>query len=65
MSNFFYKNRSKLIFVIFLAFLLVTLTGCRLDAQQWYTKPYTSYGQEWIDLWDGGKGAWNALWYKL
>ena len=62
MSNFFYKNKSKLIFVVFLAFLLITLTGCRMDAQEWYKKPYTSYGNEWVQLWDGGSGFWDTIW---
>ncbi len=62
MTNFFYKNRHKLIFVVFLAFLLVTLTSCRMDSGAWYKKPYTTYSQEWVDLWNGGKGFWNTLW---
>lgn len=62
MTNFFYKNRHKLIFVVFLVFLLVTLTSCRMDSRSWYQKPYTTYSQEWVDLWNGGKGFWNTLW---
>lgn len=62
MTNFFYKNRHKLIFVVFLVFLLVTLTSCRMDSGSWYQKPYTTYSQEWVDLWNGGKGFWNTLW---
>ena len=62
MTNFFYRNRHKLIFVVFLAFLLITLTSCRMDSANWYKKPYTTYGNEWVDLWNGGKGFWNSLW---
>ena len=62
MTNFFYKNRHKIILVVFLTFLLFTLTSCRMDSKNWYDKPYTSYAQEWVDLWNGGKGFWNALW---
>lgn len=62
MTNFFYRNRHKLIFVVVLTFLLVTLTSCRMDSQAWYQRPYTSYSDEWINLWNNGKGFWNALW---
>lgn len=62
MTNFFYRNRHKLIFVVFLSILLITLTSCRMDSQAWYVKPYTEYGKEWSDLWNGGKGFWNVLW---
>ena len=62
MTNFFYRNRHKLIFVVVLAFLLVTLTSCRMDSQAWYQRPYTSYSDEWVNLWNNGKGFWNALW---
>lgn len=62
MINFFYKNRHKFIFIAVIAFLLLTLTSCRMDSGSWYKKPYTSYGQEWVDLWNGGKGFWNTLW---
>ncbi len=62
MTNFFYRNRHKLIFVVFLGFLLITLTSCRFDSGTWYKKPYTTYAQEWVDLWNNGKGFWNTLW---
>lgn len=62
MTNFFYKNRYKFVIVIFLGILILSLTGCRMDSQRWYSKPYTTYAQEWIDLWEGGKGVWNAIW---
>lgn len=62
MRNFFYRNRHKLIFVFVMALLLVTLTSCRMDSAQWQSKPYTTYGQEWVDLWNGGSGFWNTLW---
>lgn len=56
MTNFFYRNRHKLILVVFLAFLLVTLTSCRTGQNTWYNKPYTTYGQEWYDL----THTWNS-----
>ena len=62
MVNFFYRNRHKLILIALCAFLAIGLSGCRWDSNVWYPKAYTSYGQEWIDLWDGGKGFWFALW---
>jgi YidC/Oxa1 family membrane protein insertase len=62
MVNFFYKHRHKLILIALCAFLAVGLSSCRWDSSSWYVKAYTSYGQEWIDLWDGGKGFWNTLW---
>lgn len=62
MINFFYRNRHKLILIALCAFLAIGLTSCRWDSNVWYPKAYTSYGQEWIDLWDGGKGFWFALW---
>lgn len=61
MTNFFYRNRFKLIFVVLLAFLLVSLTSCRFDSGTWNQKIYTTYGQEWVDLWNGGSGFFNAL----
>jgi YidC/Oxa1 family membrane protein insertase len=33
-----------------------------MDAAKWYEKPYTTYANEWIELWEGGKGFWNTLW---
>lgn len=62
MVNFFYKNRHKFLLIALCAFLAVGLSSCRWDSSNWYSKAYTSYGQEWIDLWDGGHGFWFALW---
>ena len=61
MTNFFYRNRFKLIFVVLLAFLLVSLTSCRFDSGTWNQKIYTTYGQEWKDLWNNGSGFFNAI----
>lgn len=61
MSNFFYRNRYKLILSFLFIVALLLLTSCRFDSGSWYKKPYTSYGQEWIDLWNKGHGAFNAL----
>ncbi len=61
MTNFFYRNRIKIIFVVLLAFLLVSLTSCRFDSGTWNQKIYTTYGQEWVDLWNNGSGFFNAL----
>ena len=62
MTKFLYKNRYKFVLVLFLGILLISLTSCRMDSGSWYSKPYTTYGQEWIDLWNGGAGFWNTLW---
>lgn len=62
MTNFFYKNKSKILLVAILLISTLVLSGCRMNAAEWYDKPYTTYGQEWIDLWNGGKGFWNTLW---
>ena len=62
MTNFFYKNRYKFVVVLLLGVLLLGLSGCRMNAAEWYAKPYTTYAQDWIDLWQDGKGFWNALW---
>ena len=62
MTNFFCKNKSKLLFVVVMLVLVLSLTGCRMNAAEWYDKPYTTYKNEWIQLWDGGKGFWNTLW---
>jgi len=61
MTNFFYRNRFKLIFVGLLALLLVSLTSCRFDSGTWNQKIYTTYSQEWVDLWNNGSGFFNAL----
>lgn len=62
MINFFYRNRHKFLFILFLGIVVLSLSGCRMNASAWYAKPYTSYAQEWKDLWNNGKGFWNALW---
>lgn len=62
MINFLQKNKNKLLLIVCLCFILFGLSSCRLDSGNWYSKPYTSYGQEWVDLWAGGSGFWNALW---
>jgi len=61
MTNFFYKNRYKFILVLVIGIFVISLSSCRFDAGNWNSKPYTTYGQEWVDLWNGGKGAFNAL----
>ena len=62
MTNFFCKNKSKLLFVVVMLVLLLSLTGCRMNAAEWYEKPYTTYAAEWVELWNGGKGFWDTLW---
>lgn len=63
MKHFFYKNRYKFVFVVFLGILVLSLTSCRwfTETGKWYSKPYTTYAQEWKDIWDGGKGFFNTL----
>lgn len=66
MNNFFYRNRHKFILIALCGILLVGLSSCRwsLPAQtpDWYNKAYTTFGDEWIDLWDNGRGFWYTLW---
>ncbi len=61
MTNFFYKNRYKFGLILVLTILVVALTGCRFDAAQWYDKPYTTYGNEWVQSFNGGKGLINTI----
>ena len=62
MTKFFYRNKSKILLVVLLLISVLALSGCRMNANEWYVKPYTTYSQEWIDLWKGGKGFWDTLW---
>lgn len=61
MSNFLSKNKYKLALILVLVVAVMSLTSCRFDSAAWQTKPYTSYAQEWIDLWNNGTGFFNAL----
>lgn len=61
MNKFLSKHKYKLVFIFIMALLLPILTSCRFDSNAWATKPYTSYAQEWIDLWNNGAGFFNAL----
>ena len=61
MTSFLYRNRHKFILVIAGIVLLFTLSSCRVNANTWYSKVYTTYGQEWVDLWDGGSGFWATF----
>ena len=61
MTNFLYKNRYKFVLVLFLGVLVFVLASCRVDAKNWYSKPYTSYAREWIDMWNDGKGFGSSL----
>ena len=62
MKNFFYRHIHKFIILAVCLVLLVTLSGCRTSTGAWYSKPYTTYGKEWSDMWDGGSGFWQSLW---
>ena len=62
MTSFFYRNRHKFILIAVCFVLVLTLSGCRTSASSWYSKPYTTWGQDWIDMWNGGKGFWQTLW---
>ena len=61
MTKFLYKNRYKFVLVLFLGVLVFVLASCRVDAKNWYSKPYTSYAREWIDMWNDGKGFGSSL----
>lgn len=62
MINFLKKNKYKFAFILCLCFILFGLSSCRFDSSNWYSKPYTSYAQEWSDLWNGGSGLWYTIW---
>ena len=61
MSKFLSKNKYILVLVVLLVLMIFPLTSCRFDSGSWYTKPYTTYSQEWVDLWNGGSGFFNTL----
>ena len=61
MSKFLTKNKYKLLLVLVALLLVFPLTSCRFDSGSWYTKPYTTYSQEWVDLWNGGAGFWGTI----
>ena len=61
MSKFLNKNKYKIALVLVFAVVVLSLTSCRFDSGSWYAKPYTTYGQEWSDLWNGGRGFFNTL----
>lgn len=60
MTNFLKNNKYKLAFILVLVVSLLTLTSCRFDANEWYVRPYTTYGNEWSILWNES-GFFNAL----
>lgn len=59
MIQFINRNKYKLIMIVFLGVLLLSLTGCRVNSQEWYAKPYLpgwpGYGKEFIfgNFWEG------------
>ena len=63
MNKFLSKHKYKFIFAIVIVVALFTLSSCRINAQNWYGKIYTTYPQDWNDLWNGKDGGfWSALW---
>lgn len=61
MIKFLSKHKFKFLFLMLVICLIPVLTSCRMDGGNWYAKPYTTYGKEWTDLWNGGSGFWNTL----
>lgn len=61
MTNFIKNNKLKAILVLVLVFCLLSLSSCRFDANDWYVRPYTTYGNEWVLMWNGGAGFMNTL----
>ena len=59
MIQFINRNKHKLIMIVFLGVLLLSLTGCRVNSQEWYTNPYLpgrpGYGKEFVfgNFWEG------------
>lgn len=74
MIQFVNRNKFKLIMICFLAVLLVSLSGCRVNAENWYAKPYVDgwagYGKEFhfSNFWEGMWGwpvsilSWPIAW---
>lgn len=74
MIQFIYRNKYKLVMLLFLALLLFGLTSCRTDANKWYARPYVDgwagYGQDFHfkDFWEGLWGwpisilSWPIAW---
>ena len=63
MTRFLSKNKYKFIFLIVIAVALLALTSCRTSAQAWYGKIYTTYPQDWSDIWNSEAGGfWATFW---
>lgn len=61
MTNFIKKNKIKLVLCLVLVCLVLSLSSCRFDASDWYSRPYTTYGSEWSLMWNNGSGFFNTL----
>jgi len=46
MKRYFERNLTKIILIGFLIVCIVSLTSCRTNASDWYSRPYTTWGQE-------------------
>lgn len=74
MIQFISRNKHKLIMLLFLGFILIGLTSCRVDSNLWNNRPYvegwSGYGQEFQfpDFWQGLWGwpvsilSWPIAW---
>jgi len=61
MTNFLKNNKIKLLLCLVLLVLVLSLSSCRFDANDWYSRPYTNYANEWILMWNNGSGFFNSL----
>lgn len=55
------RHYKSIIGVIFLLVLVVSLSGCRTNANTWYAKPYTTWGKEFVFGDEGGFDFGQAL----
>ncbi len=63
MTRFLNRNKYKFIFAIVIIVALLTLTSCRINASNWYSKVYTTYPQDWNDIWNSSDGGfWSTFW---
>ena len=63
MTKILSRHKYKFIFLIVIAVVLLALTSCRTSAQAWYGKVYTTYPQDWSDIWNSSEGGfWATFW---
>ena len=63
MRRHFTKKINKILLIAIVLIFVVSLTSCRTNAQAWYSKSYTNWGQEFnfVDA-ENRFDFWQALW---